>query len=68
MKATVEWYMEPRLYGTAYESGDQPPDAVDIPPALLNEWQKARLALTNAEGAILSHLSDTDQRLPRRQS
>lgn len=62
MKADVERVKQYPIEVTAYESGDEPLDAVDLPPALINEWQKARLALGKAEGAILVHLAETGQR------
>lgn len=62
MKADVTRVTQHPIEVVAYESGDQPLDAVDIPPALINEWQKASLALKKAEGAIIVHLAETGQR------
>lgn len=47
MKATV------RLV----ETHTMPKDAIDLPPELINEWQKAAYALLTAEVKIREHLT-----------
>lgn len=62
MKAAVFTQAEDVLVVVAYEKGDEPDDAVDLHPVLINEWQKAHNALTEAETAINLYLTETDQR------
>lgn len=66
MKVSISKHNPVRMHLTAYEPGDQPPDAVDVPPALVNAVQKAQVALYLAEGAVRDHLKETGQQVGRK--
>lgn len=52
MKATVRVVERHVLNVTAFEKGDEPADAIDLPSALINRWQAAKLELARAENEV----------------
>lgn len=66
MKAIIKWVQpnEKRLELTALEAGTKVMGGipvVDLPPALINELQKADALRALAEKHIIKHLYDTGQ-------
>ena len=62
MKAEVFSQAETMLAVVAYEKGDGPATVVDLPPAIINRFQRARLELDSAEDEVMAHLHETGQR------
>jgi hypothetical protein len=60
------WEPQLRIEALGYyqpDRGDLPPeDAVEVPPDLLNRWQRAMTELRFTEGLIWNHLRDSGQR------
>lgn len=65
MKAIIEWSPGELFLLTAYDKDDAPAGAVDIPPALVNGFQRAEFARQDAVAKILAHLHDTGQEFRR---
>lgn len=59
VKATVEWVDDQVLKVVAYEKGDQPDHAVDVPAVLLNAVQRADHDAQRAREALIAHLMST---------
>jgi hypothetical protein len=63
VKAFIQRDTKMSLYLEAYEKGDEPAGSVDVPPELINAYQKADLALDAARSKIIKHLEETDQHI-----
>lgn len=66
MKAFITPLITGRTALVVMEKGDRPDSGswqeVDLPPTLINEWQKASFHLDQAEKAIAEHLAKTNQK------
>lgn len=64
MKAIVDRGMIDTLVVEAYEKGDEPQGAVDLPPGLINAVMLAQTKLKMAENDVIAYLSDSGQQVP----